>query len=37
MEVTVDGRSEHVLGYSLANVGWGKCGDLERSIRVAEL
>ncbi len=36
MEVTVDIRSEHVLGYSLANVGWGKCRDLERKIRIAE-
>jgi hypothetical protein len=37
MEVTVDIRSEHVLGYSLANVGWGKCQELRRKIRVAEL
>ncbi len=36
MEVTVDIRSEHVLGYSLANVGWGKCREVERRIRVAE-
>jgi hypothetical protein len=37
LEVTVDIRSTHVLGYSLANVGWGKCRELERKIRVAEL
>lgn len=36
LEVTVDIRSEHVLGYSLANVGWGKCPELKRKIRVAE-
>jgi hypothetical protein len=36
MEVTVDARSEHVLGYSLSNIGWGKCHDVERKIRVAE-
>jgi len=35
MEVTVDIRSQHVLGYSLANVGWGKCRELERKIRIA--
>jgi hypothetical protein len=34
MEVTVDTRSEHVLGYSLSNVGWAKCSDMERKIRV---
>jgi hypothetical protein len=36
MEVTVDARSEHVLGYSLSNVGWAKCREVERKIRVAE-
>ena len=36
MEVTVDIRSEHVLGYSLENIGWGNCKDLRRKIRVAE-
>jgi hypothetical protein len=36
LEVTVDIRSDHVLGYSLANIGWGKCLDMERKIRVAE-
>jgi hypothetical protein len=36
MEVTVDIRTSHVLGYSLANVGWGQCGDLRRKIRIAE-
>jgi hypothetical protein len=36
MEVTVDARSEHVLGYSLSNIGWSKCREVERKIRVAE-
>jgi hypothetical protein len=36
MEVTVDARSSHVLGFSLANVGWGECRDLRRKIRIAE-
>jgi hypothetical protein len=36
MEVTVDIRSEHVLGYSLSNVGWGRCGEVERKILIAE-
>jgi hypothetical protein len=35
MEVTVDTRSEHVLGYSLSNIGWAKCREVERKIRVA--
>ena len=36
MEVTVDARSEHVLGYSLSNIGWSNCREVERKIRVAE-
>jgi hypothetical protein len=36
MEVSVDPRSKHVLGYSLSNVGWATCKDVERRIRVAE-
>ena len=36
MEVTVDPRSEHVLGYSLSNIGWSKCGEVERKIRIVE-
>jgi hypothetical protein len=36
MEVTVDARSEHVLGYSLSNIGWSKCREVERKIRIAE-
>ncbi len=36
MEVTVDAHSEHVLGYSLSNIGWSKCGEVQRKIRVAE-
>jgi len=36
MEVTVDPRSQRVLGYSLSNIGWANCGEVERKIRVAE-
>jgi hypothetical protein len=36
MEVTVDPHSQHVLGYSLSNIGWAKCREVERKIRVAE-
>ena len=36
MEVTVDARSQRVLGYSLSNIGWAKCAQVERKIRVAE-
>ncbi|HMK86581.1 MAG TPA: hypothetical protein VK437_11540 [Steroidobacteraceae bacterium] len=36
MEVTVDPRSEHVLGYSLSNIGWAQCRDVERKIRITE-
>jgi hypothetical protein len=34
LEVTVEPRSQHVLGYSLSNVGWAKCGDIARRVRV---
>jgi hypothetical protein len=37
MEVTVDASSKRVLGYSLSNVGWSKCREVERRIRVASL
>ncbi len=37
MEVTVDPRSQRVLGYSLSNIGWSNCRQIERRIRVAEL
>ncbi len=37
MEVTVDSRSERVLGYSLSNIGWAKCPEVERKIRIAAL
>jgi hypothetical protein len=36
MEVTVDARSQTVLGYSLSNIGWSNCGEVERKIRIAE-
>ena len=35
MEVTVDTRSQRVLGYSLSNVGWSTCREAEKKIRVA--
>jgi hypothetical protein len=36
MEVTVDPRSQHILGYSLSNIGWSTCQDVQRKIRVAQ-
>ena len=30
MEVTVDARSQHVFGYSLSNIGWSTCRDVQR-------
>lgn len=36
MEVTVDPRSQHVLGYSLSNIGWSNCSDVERRVRLAQ-
>jgi hypothetical protein len=36
MEVTVDARSQRVLGYSLSNIGWSACRDVQRRIRVAQ-
>jgi hypothetical protein len=36
MEVTVDARSQQVLGYSLSNIGWTQCSEVERRIRIAE-
>ncbi|MDB6086718.1 MAG: hypothetical protein JWN43_4599 [Gammaproteobacteria bacterium] len=36
LEVTVDARSEHILGYSLSNIGWAKCSEIERKIHVAD-
>jgi len=35
MEVAVDPRSQRVLGVSLSNVGWSRCADIARRIRVA--
>jgi hypothetical protein len=34
VEVTVEPQSQHVLGYSLSNVGWAKCGEIARKVRV---
>ncbi len=36
MEVAVDPRSQRVLGYSLSNIGWSNCREVQRKIRVAE-
>ena len=36
IEVTVDARTEHVLGYSLSNIGWSKCPEVQRKIQLAE-
>ncbi len=35
IEVSVDPQSLRVLGYSLSNIGWASCSDVERRIRVA--
>jgi hypothetical protein len=35
MEVSVDPNSQRVLGYSLSNIGWSSCSDVERRIRIA--
>jgi hypothetical protein len=35
MEVSVDPNSQQVLGYSLSNIGWTSCTEVERRIRVA--
>jgi hypothetical protein len=35
MEVSVDPSTQRVLGYSLSNIGWSSCSDIERRIRVA--
>lgn len=37
MEVTVDSRSQRVLGYTLSNIGWSNCREAERKIRIASL
>jgi hypothetical protein len=37
MEVTVDTRSQRVLGYTLSNIGWSNCREAEKRIRVASL
>ncbi len=35
IEVSVDPFSQRVLGYSLSNIGWSTCDEVERRIRVA--
>jgi hypothetical protein len=37
MEVSVDPRSQRVLGFSLSNLGWASCSEVERKIRIASL
>jgi hypothetical protein len=34
VEVTVEPHSQQVLGYSLSNVGWAKCGEIARKVRI---
>jgi hypothetical protein len=34
LEVTVEPRSQQVLGYSLENIGWAKCAEIQRRIRL---
>ncbi len=34
MEVTVEPRSQQVLGYSMTSIGWSKCGEVARRIRI---
>jgi len=36
LEVTVDPRSDHVLGFTLSNIGWGNCADIRRKVRILE-
>ena len=36
LEMTVDARSERVLGYTLSNMGWTKCADIKRKIDITE-
>jgi hypothetical protein len=35
LEVTVEPNSQHVLGYSMSNIGWTKCGEIARRVRIA--
>src|SRR5258708_39855751 len=36
MEVTVDARTQHVLGYSLSNIGWAQGPDVQRQLHIPE-
>lgn len=36
LEVTVDARSQRVLGYTASNIGWANCRDVERRMPVGE-
>jgi hypothetical protein len=36
IEVSVDPRSDHILGFTLSNIGWGNCADIRRKVRVVE-
>ncbi len=35
LEVTVDPRSQRVLGYSQSNIGGSSCGEFQRRVRLA--
>ncbi len=37
LEVSVDFRSDQVIGYSLTNLGWTACADMSRKVRVKEV
>jgi len=34
LEVTVEPKSQQILGYSLENLGWAKCAEIRRRIRL---
>jgi hypothetical protein len=34
LEVTVEPESQQILGYSLENLGWAKCAEIRRRIRL---
>lgn len=36
LEATVDPRSQRVLGVSLSNIGWTRCGEVQMRIRIAQ-
>ncbi len=36
LEVSVDARSERILGFASSNIGWGRCAEIERRVRIAD-